>query len=113
MMTEAEAKTKWCPHVRYLATFRSDDGKLETAGCFNRGGADSGLEKSRCIASECMAWQFKDRQYSRDTELWSRSKNQRVNSGWHDDTYWKPVGEKADKEPPPAIGFCGAFGRPK
>ena len=82
MMTEAEAKKKWCPNVRYLATFRNDEGKLETAGCFNRGGADSGLEKARCIGSDCMAWRWKygeDRAYrGRDTQH----------------------------------GYCGAFGKP-
>jgi hypothetical protein len=58
-VTEAAAKTKWCPFVRYLATFRHPEtSKLETAGSYNRGAVDSALGQSRCIASECMAWRW-------------------------------------------------------
>lgn len=58
LLTEEEAKERWCPFVRYLAVFRNHHGDRETAGCFNRGGADSGLEKACCIASQCMAWRW-------------------------------------------------------
>jgi hypothetical protein len=92
MMTEEEARKKRCP--------------------MPMGTMEDRRTQNHCIASDCMAWQFVDRAHTRETELWSRSKNKRVNSGWNDDTYWKPVGEDSDKEPPPARGFCGAFRKP-
>lgn len=55
-MTEKEAKTKWCPFVRFA-------GRTGDEGTFNRGDvdpmnlADKGDEfVPRCIASACMAW---------------------------------------------------------
>lgn len=50
-MTEDEARTKWCPFVRFHGT-PSDD------SIPNRdGGIDSGrLGLSRCVSSKCMAW---------------------------------------------------------
>lgn len=46
-MTEAEAKTKWCPFARLS----------EMGGTYNRCGPSANLE---CIGSACMAWR-KDR----------------------------------------------------
>jgi hypothetical protein len=52
-MTEDEAKTKWCPHVRVL----SDEGSMVIA-TVNRGG---GLQAdANCIASDCMMWRETD-----------------------------------------------------
>lgn len=48
MLTEDQARTKWCPHVREL---------MDDAASANRdykGGL--GNIAARCIASECMAW---------------------------------------------------------
>jgi hypothetical protein len=55
-MTEAEAKTKWCPFVRYLAIFRAEDGSRECAGSYNRGAQDSSGGNARCLGPECMMW---------------------------------------------------------
>lgn len=47
LLTEEEAKKRWCPHAR-----------VNAGPGFNR---NSGGEPSRsalCIASECMAWRF-------------------------------------------------------
>lgn len=55
-MTEEEAKTKWCPKVRYLAIFRDDTGKREIAGCYNRSANSTDIMDCNCIASECMWW---------------------------------------------------------
>jgi len=52
-MTEEEAKTKWCPMVRWEAE------TLATRRAFNnREQILEGKcgENSRCIASECMMW---------------------------------------------------------
>lgn len=50
-MTEDEAKTKWCPHVRVAAGFR------ELA--YNRAQNDSPIKHTACIGSACMAWRWK------------------------------------------------------
>ena len=45
-MTEAEAKTKWCPHVRIRF-----DGTDQPA-C----NMEKGKVRPKCIASDCMMW---------------------------------------------------------
>ena len=51
ILTEAEARTKWCPFVRFHGT-PSDDNMSNRDG-----GVDNGNPgMSRCIASGCMAW---------------------------------------------------------
>jgi len=42
-MTEAEARTKWCPMVRYPVW---------------PGECSGGNEGAKCIASDCMMWQW-------------------------------------------------------
>jgi hypothetical protein len=60
-LTEEEAKTKWCPHVRYLAIFRANTGTLSgdqitAAGPYNRAATSPELCPTTCIASGCMMW---------------------------------------------------------
>jgi hypothetical protein len=111
VITEDEAKTKWCPQARY-----------ETGeGGGNRWRLDMSAividpmnpPPCRCIASACMAWRFVDQEFRRDVELWSKSKNERVNSAYSDDAEWRPVRGKKDDDPPPATGFCGLAGAPR
>ena len=52
-MTEDEARTKWCPHVRYIAKFNGP-----CVGTYNRGYEDTGINKSLCIASDCMMFRW-------------------------------------------------------
>lgn len=115
-MTEDEAKTKWCPFVRYLATFRNDAGKLEAAGCFNRGGADSGLENARCIASECMAWQFNEIEYE-DGEPLPFGMTP-ADPGWEKsgETWYAGPGVTGERrqlwrKPLPRTGYCSLAGK--
>ncbi len=53
-MTEQEAKTKWCPFVRYVVIHQ------ETNAAVNRwmSTSDKQLnpEPAHCIGSDCMAW---------------------------------------------------------
>ena len=49
-MTEDEAKTKWCPHVRVNA--------LSASVLSNRGEAIERGISTTCIGSECMAWRL-------------------------------------------------------
>lgn len=53
MMTEDEAKTKWCPHVRLTL------GESGTDVSWNRIFQNDGSITARgcnCIASQCMSW---------------------------------------------------------
>lgn len=61
-MTEEEAKTKWCPFARVIATDATDSPILNL-GAYNRIAVKAG-ERScgMCIASGCMAWRW-DRGY--------------------------------------------------
>lgn len=64
-MTEAEAKTKWCPFVRQVAV---TPGKRESAAIGNRfidesladGGSFHNPVHARCIGSDCMMWRWHD-----------------------------------------------------
>jgi hypothetical protein len=58
MMTEEQAKTKWCPNARHVT---EDDVGMPVANrCgepWNDGGI-TGLPWNKCVASDCMAWRF-------------------------------------------------------
>ena len=54
-MTEDEAKTKWCPHVRVM----SDEGSMVIA-TVNRGSVLQA--QTNCIASDCMMWVWDEEQ---------------------------------------------------
>ena len=59
LVTETEAKGKWCPFVR-KRTWRTMGHGFESAcaeGSYNRG--DQGTLK--CIGSECMAWRWAEK----------------------------------------------------
>jgi hypothetical protein len=76
-MKEDEAQNKWCPMVRYLAVFVNDSGKRECSGGYNRGAEDSGINKARCIASDCMMWRSRGKYLSATTGQFQES-----DSGW-------------------------------
>jgi len=76
-MTEDEAKTKWCPHVRLMSAGRLDEyGAPEVPQpqtTFNRIAVSGQANPWRpaqgaCIASECMAWRWDYDQYGDATE---------------------------------------------
>ena len=48
-MTEDEAKTKWCPHVRVPRVAGSTS---------NRDSDGDFLQEHLCVASQCMAWRL-------------------------------------------------------
>ena len=64
MMTESEAKTKWCPFARMLAHTYAQDGKgriFEGGYSYNRSPDDDECyipTGAKCIASGCMAWRW-------------------------------------------------------
>lgn len=58
-MTEDEAKTKWCPHVRVGGPMQSE----AEGTAANRWPADDPVRSDspyRCIASACMAWRAEE-----------------------------------------------------
>lgn len=75
-LTEDEARQKICPYL-----------------------------SASCQASGCMMWRWVSIEFSRRTELWSKSRNQKVNSAFRDDAEWRPI-EGEPTEPPPAVGHC-------
>ena len=48
-MTEEEARTKWCPHVRH--TDSENDNTCNRAGVI-----ETPMRWNSCIASDCMMW---------------------------------------------------------
>lgn len=54
MLTEKEAKEKWCPFARNPIPLRSNLGNVG----FVVGNRAKDDDQSPCIASECMAWRW-------------------------------------------------------
>ncbi|AWJ93269.1 hypothetical protein Sp245p_25945 (plasmid) [Azospirillum baldaniorum] len=87
LMTEEQARTKWCPHARQTGVTNRDGGMCATA---NRAGSEHyGVENCNCIASGCMAWR------------WVRVR---------DDEGSEDGGAAILTQ---TYGFCGAFGKPE
>lgn len=83
-MTEDEAKTKWCPHVRGLAA--------SVGAAPNRTLDGSRHRSADCIASACMAWRW-------DTDAWTLAFDDKG-----------PLTRRKDFDEPQ--GYCGLAGRP-
>ena len=75
MLTENEAKTKWCPLIRVAA---DEDCNRNMPG-------------TECIASDCMAWRWSNRNKGHTGES---------------DQYGMPIEV-------PVFGWCGLAGRPE
>lgn len=58
-MTEEEARTKWCPHVRH--TDSENDNTCNRAGVI-----ETPMRWNSCIASDCMMWRGYPIQYTKD-----------------------------------------------
>jgi hypothetical protein len=54
--TEEEAKTKWCPFVR----FGWGDVRNSAPGINRCGSGDGEMSESKCIGSACMAWRWQE-----------------------------------------------------
>jgi hypothetical protein len=101
ILTEAEAKTKWCPFGRFLAEVRVNRTTVAAAAVNTAGANDiRGQATSICIGSHCMAWR------------WAMKRN----------PDWKQSGiggyplPHPDDTSPPYIedrerGYCGLAGR--
>jgi len=60
ILTEAEAKTKWCPHARVIVPItEAETNEMVDTATGNR--IDNGKvpKNSKCIGSSCMAWRWR------------------------------------------------------
>ena len=55
-MTEAEAKTKWCPFAR--AEIKNGGSAVNRSATMGNGWPGDIEHTTRCLGSGCMAWQY-------------------------------------------------------
>lgn len=112
MMTEKEAKAKWCPMARVIAgqlvgSFMRPVGNLDAHNRVQVAGAvaeeATWHSAMNCIGSACMAWRWsKHCLHQGDANT---SYSERSRKLWH-----MPAAESPESFP--RLGFCGAFGEP-
>jgi hypothetical protein len=102
MLTEEEARKKWCPYARTLeqdVAFNPVSEKWEaTFAGVNRSVQDS--DRHRCIASGCMAWRF-------EPDRW---RHKRGGEEWTETRETNGYGGRGLKLP--TSGYCGLAGKP-
>lgn len=117
MLTEEEAKTKWCPHVRITA---GDDPSGSGAQWHTNRPSVADVDQKGfdlCSASDCMAWRWGGHQ-TEERRIDSNAYDERDAAraeGWryvcsYDDgrcLFRRALSEK------PKVGYCGAFGKPE
>lgn len=57
-MTEEEAKTKWCPHIRTVMAGITKGASVEALVVGNTYDEERQHPKTCCIASACMMWRW-------------------------------------------------------
>ena len=113
MLTEAEAREKWCPMVRYVSG--DDDAPA------NRWSGVNNPSPCRCIASQCMAWRFVEEHEDRRIPRTSPEADT-INQGCVtiDGQLYYVDQSRSDLETLFVMsieltakrGYCGAFGKP-
>lgn len=88
-MTEEEAKTRWCPFIRFTDETDGTYGVSNRGDVCDRSHNQEARDLSRCISSACMAWR------------WQRDAHY-ANAGAHLTHYSTSKTE----------GFCGLAGKP-
>jgi hypothetical protein len=123
MMTEKEARTKWCPLARGADRFSA--GSVDGYVTQNRLTNGSPDESCHCIGSACMAWRWgPERPFGTVNNRGEPSEEEpprpaALAPSWN----WTPASEDDDGrgywvEPEDEyfarrVGFCGAFGFPE
>lgn len=91
LLTEEQAREKWCPHVRE-AEYQDAGNSIAT---FNRGPSEQPVRSwNTCLASDCAMWRFARK------EIYSAST---------DGTY-APIRTESDEFE--TVGYCGLAGKP-
>lgn len=88
IVTEQEAKTKWCPEIRA-------DGGSCNAGVQN----DKDVRLGNCIGSGCMMWRARWRLLDADGKFVEHY-------------YFYPPRDLAEGCTAQAVGYCGKAGKP-
>lgn len=110
-MTEADAKSKWCPLVRLTA-----DGQGEWHTNRPEGHSPGDAASYRCIGSDCMAWRHRPAQ-TREV----RTDLGELPPGYHEDEdSWVQIprlpgheGLRYRQTLAPEAGYCGLAGAPQ
>lgn len=106
MLTEEEARAKWCPFARVMSSAEGDGSNGNR--CFD---ADMQNPKwARCIASACMAWRGQDRAAETGRKIPTSTSAVKPEGNW----YWShsvdgPVWVETAVE---RVGYCGLAGEP-
>lgn len=98
MLTEKEARERWCPFARAIVATLESDGKCgeptDTVGAAvgNRPGSSQILRQTTCYGANCMAWRWR---------------------GWP--TRFGTIATAPDEEDITGdrIGYCGLAGKPE
>lgn len=100
-LTKEEAKTKWCPFVRFSPN-------TPTPFVFNRddGGPLRWQERLNCIASQCMAWRVIP---AKSISAGRNQNDDLVAEGW---TRTDKTAEYGYVYTQPEKGYCGLAGTP-
>jgi hypothetical protein len=107
MMTEEQAKTKWCPNARHVT---SDDAGMPAANRMGpENGGIGGLPWNKCVASDCMAWRFTKRIGSGPI----RTTTDAMPDDVPGHTWRSAIDGSNVKGLFLLVGYCGAFGRPE
>ena len=87
LKTEEEARECWCPYARNIVEIKNGDGLIVAVTSGNKFSED---KMSVCIASNCMAWRWKNA--SEETKAHMRAvRTHHLNN---------------------AVGYCGLAGEP-
>lgn len=97
ILTEEEAKEKWCPFAQILGTLsKGEQNTIVAHGPHNRGYQTGvGLASCHCIASGCMAWRWWETNVKDENAL---------------DNFGNKPGTRLDRR---TYGSCGLAGRPE
>ena len=97
LLTEQEAKAKWCPHARIVRVLAENAGGVPvTAATANRM-VSNGAPVANCIGSQCMAWRSVEQAWNDRANRWQTA----------DREFGDPEATHR------TLGYCGLAGDPR
>jgi len=113
IVTEEEAKTKWCPEAR---VFKSAGVPLSRSAAVNRWSDDAEqINKTNCLGSGCMAWRWFREATSDEWEKVVPHPDDMKRyflAGYEEDPNHRGAMRKKISNAMPAFGYCGKAGKP-